>query len=133
MANDLQPPRGTHDLIGEDQRRHNHVVDTARRIAATYGFGEWPTPIFEDTRVFSRTLGETSDVVTKEMCSFDDRGGDSITLRPEATAGGDWKGILKLFRPLSWVPCGLKSPQVGGRSAMLGPPTDPYTFLPAPV
>ena len=87
MANDLQPPRGTHDLIGEDQRRHNHVVDTARRIAATYGFDEWTTPIFEDTRVFSRTLGETSDVVTKEMYTFDDRGGDSITLRPEATAG----------------------------------------------
>jgi len=83
----LQPPRGTHDLIGEEQRRHNHVVDTARRIAATYGFDEWTTPIFEDTRVFSRTLGETSDVVTKEMYTFDDRGGDSLTLRPEATAG----------------------------------------------
>ena len=87
MATDLQPPRGTHDLIGEDQRRHAHVVDTARRIAATYGFDEWSTPIFEDTRVFSRTLGETSDVVTKEMYTFTDRGGDSITLRPEATAG----------------------------------------------
>lgn len=83
----LQPARGTHDLIGEEQRRHAHVVDTARRIAATYGFDEWSTPIFEDTRVFSRTLGETSDVVTKEMYSFTDRGGDSITLRPEATAG----------------------------------------------
>ena len=76
MATQLQPPRGTHDLIGEDQRRHTHVVDTARRIAATYGFDEWSTPIFEDTRVFSRTLGETSDVVTKEMYSFTDRGGD---------------------------------------------------------
>jgi histidyl-tRNA synthetase len=84
---DLQPARGTHDLIGEDQRRHSHVVDTARRIAAAYGFDEWTTPIFEDTRVFSRTLGETSDVVMKEMYSFEDRGGDSITLRPEATAG----------------------------------------------
>ena len=87
MANDLQPPRGTHDLIGEDQRRHTCVVDTARRIAATYGFDEWSTPIFEDTRVFSRTLGDTSDVVTKEMYTFDDRGSDSITLRPEGTAG----------------------------------------------
>ncbi|HEY1932314.1 MAG TPA: histidine--tRNA ligase [Acetobacteraceae bacterium] len=87
MANELQPPRGTHDLIGEEQRRHTHVVDTARRIAATYGFDEWTTPVFEDTRVFSRTLGETSDVVTKEMYSFTDRGGDPITLRPEATAG----------------------------------------------
>jgi histidyl-tRNA synthetase len=83
----LQPIRGTRDLIGEDQRRHLHVVETARRIAATYGFDEWTTPIFEDTRVFARTLGETSDVVTKEMYTFTDRGGDSITLRPEATAG----------------------------------------------
>jgi histidyl-tRNA synthetase len=84
---DLQPARGTHDLLGEEQRRFHHVVDTARRIGATYGFDEWMTPIFEDTRVFARTLGETSDVVMKEMYSFDDRGGDSITLRPEGTAG----------------------------------------------
>jgi histidyl-tRNA synthetase len=83
----LQPPRGTHDLLGEAMRRHARVVDTARRIAATYGFDEWATPVFEDTRVFSRTLGDTSDVVTKEMYSFDDRGGESITLRPEGTAG----------------------------------------------
>ncbi len=83
----LQPPRGTHDLIGEDQRRHARVVDTARATAALYGFDEWATPVFEDTRVFSRTLGDTSDVVTKEMYSFDDRGGDSVTLRPEGTAG----------------------------------------------
>jgi histidyl-tRNA synthetase len=84
---DLQPARGTHDIIGEEQRRFHRVVDIARRVAATYGFDEWQTPIFEDTRVFARTLGETSDVVTKEMYTFDDRGGDSITLRPEATAG----------------------------------------------
>jgi histidyl-tRNA synthetase len=84
---DLQPARGTHDLIGEDQRRHHHVEETARQIAARYGFDEWSTPIFEDTRVFSRTLGETSDVVTKEMYTFLDRGGDQLTLRPEATAG----------------------------------------------
>jgi len=82
----LQAVRGTHDLIGEDQRRHAHVVATARRISELYGFAEWSTPIFEDTRVFSRTLGETSDVVSKEMYSFTDRGGDSLTLRPEGTA-----------------------------------------------
>jgi histidyl-tRNA synthetase len=87
MVNPLQPVRGTRDLIGEDAERHAYVVDTARRITALYGFSEWQTPIFEDTKVFSRTLGETSDVVTKEMYSFDDRGGDSITLRPEGTAG----------------------------------------------
>ncbi len=83
----LQPVRGTRDLIGEDQRRHSHVVETARRIAGLYGYDEWTTPIFEDTRVFSRTLGETSDVVSKEMYSFADRGGDPLTLRPEGTAG----------------------------------------------
>ncbi|MEA2775196.1 MAG: histidyl-tRNA synthetase [Acetobacteraceae bacterium] len=84
---DLQPARGTHDIIGEEQRRFHRVADIARRVAVTYGFDEWQTPIFEDTRVFARTLGETSDVVTKEMYTFNDRGGDSITLRPEATAG----------------------------------------------
>jgi histidyl-tRNA synthetase len=82
----LQPVRGTRDLIGDDMRRHRHVTDTARHVAELYGFEEWSTPIFEETGVFSRTLGETSDVVTKEMYTFADRGGDSITLRPEATA-----------------------------------------------
>ena len=57
----LQPARGTHDLIGDDQRRHQHVIDTVRRIAASYGFDEWATPILEDTRVFARTLGDTSE------------------------------------------------------------------------
>jgi histidyl-tRNA synthetase len=83
----LQPVRGTRDLIGDEQRRHAYVIDTARRIASLYGHEEWATPVFEDTRVFARTLGDTSDVVTKEMYTFTDRGGDSITLRPEATAG----------------------------------------------
>ena len=83
----LQPVRGTRDLIGEEFRRHQHVIDTARRQAMLYGFDEWATPIFEDTAVFARSLGDTSDVVTKEMYTFTDRGGDSVTLRPEATAG----------------------------------------------
>ncbi len=83
----VQPVRGTHDLIGESARRHFHVIETARRVAATYGFDEWSTPIFEETAVFARGLGDTSDVVMKEMYSFTDRGGESLTLRPEATAG----------------------------------------------
>ncbi|MFL1463681.1 histidine--tRNA ligase [Roseococcus sp. DSY-14] len=87
MATKLQPVRGTHDLIGEGFRRHHRVVKTARRISALWGFEEWATPVFEDTRVFNRGLGETSDVVSKEMYSFDDRGGENITLRPEMTAG----------------------------------------------
>jgi histidyl-tRNA synthetase len=84
---ELQPARGTHDLIGDEQRRFRHVVETARAVAERYGLEEWVTPIFEDTRVFSRSLGDTSDVVTKEMYTFTDRGGDSVTLRPENTAG----------------------------------------------
>ena len=87
MTEKLQPPRGTRDLIGDEARRHRHVVETARGIAALYGLETWETPVFEDTRVFARTLGETSDVVTKEMYTFADRGGDNVTLRPEMTAG----------------------------------------------
>jgi histidyl-tRNA synthetase len=87
LADALQPVRGTRDLIGDEQRRHAHVIETARRVAGLYGLEEWATPIFEETRVFARTLGDTSDVVTKEMYTFEDRGGDSVTLRPENTAG----------------------------------------------
>ena len=83
----LQPVRGTHDLLPEDARRARHVTDTGRTIAETYGYEEAATPIFEFSDVFARTLGETSDIVTKEMYTFTDKGGDSITLRPEGTAG----------------------------------------------
>ncbi len=83
----LRPPRGTHDMMGDDARRHRRVADTARAVAELYGYGEIATPIFEFTEVFQRTLGETSDIVTKEMYTFEDRGGDRITLRPENTAG----------------------------------------------
>jgi len=83
----LQPIRGMHDLLPSDMAKHRHVVDTARVVAATYGFDEITTPIVEVTEVFARTLGDTSDVVSKEMYSFADRGGEGITLRPEYTAG----------------------------------------------
>ncbi len=83
----LRPVRGTHDLLPEDNRRHRLVIETFRDIAERFAFGEIATPIFEFAEVFERTLGETSDVVTKEMYSFTDRGGDLITLRPEYTAG----------------------------------------------
>ncbi len=83
----LQPVRGTRDIFGEDIRRFSYVTDAFRRIAGTYGFDEIITPIFEFTDVFKRTLGDTSDVVTKEMYSFEDRSGEMLTLRPEYTAG----------------------------------------------
>jgi histidyl-tRNA synthetase len=83
----LQPVRGTQDLLPEEQRRHRTVTYTARGIAERYGYHEIATPIFEFTDVFARPIGETSDIVTKEMYSFSDRGGDQVTLRPEYTAG----------------------------------------------
>lgn len=82
----LQPVRGTKDLIGIDAALYRKVVDTAYGIALNYNFQEIHTPIFEFTDVFKRTLGETSDVVSKEMYTFEDRGGESLTLRPEGTA-----------------------------------------------
>jgi histidyl-tRNA synthetase len=83
----LQPVRGTQDLLPEVLRRHRRIVETAREIAELYGFAEIATPIFEFTEVFARPIGETSDIVAKEMYTFIDRGGEEITLRPEATAG----------------------------------------------
>jgi len=83
----LQPVRGTHDILPDEGRRHRAVVETARETAARYGFEEISTPIFEFSDVFRRTLGDTSDIVTKEMYTFVDRGGEEVTLRPEATAG----------------------------------------------
>ncbi|MCW8835414.1 MAG: histidine--tRNA ligase [Rhodospirillales bacterium] len=84
---DLKPVRGTHDIMPDEMRRHRHVEETARAVAERFGFGEISLPIFEFTEVFARTLGETSDIVTKEMYTFTDKGGDSLTLRPEGTAG----------------------------------------------
>ena len=83
----LQPVRGTHDIPPLDVRRHRHVVEVARSTARRYGFEEIATPIFEFSEVFRRTLGETSDIVAKEMYTFQDRGGEEVTLRPEYTAG----------------------------------------------
>ncbi|MBX7199461.1 MAG: histidine--tRNA ligase [Rhodospirillaceae bacterium] len=86
MSN-LQPVRGTHDLMFDDIRRHRLVEDTAFAIAGRYGYGEIATPVFEATEVFTRTLGDTTDIVTKEMYTFETKGGERITLRPEGTAG----------------------------------------------
>src|SRR5258708_2454968 len=83
----MQPVRGTHDLLPEEYRRFAHVVDAARDVARLYGYREMATPIFEFTELFARGIGETTDVVSKEMYTFQDRGGESLTLRPEYTAG----------------------------------------------
>jgi histidyl-tRNA synthetase len=82
-----RPIRGTQSMIGEEADRFHHVVQTFDRVRRLYGFGRVEVPVFEATAVFARSLGETTDVVSKEMYTFEDRGGDSLTLRPEFTAG----------------------------------------------
>lgn len=79
-------PRGTSDILPDQQNYWNYVSDTAKNTAIKFGFQSIETPTFEDTNLFKRGVGEGTDVVMKEMYSFDDLGGDSITLRPEGTA-----------------------------------------------
>ena len=87
MADKVQRVRGTQDLYGDDIARFDAVVEAFNRVRKLYGFRRVDVPVFEFTSVFARSLGETTDVVSKEMYSFDDRGGESLTLRPEFTAG----------------------------------------------
>ena len=82
----IQAPRGTLDVLPRDQPRRLAVLDSARSTAEDYGYGLVVTPTFEDTELFARTSGQGSDVVQKEMYTFEDRGGRSLTLRPEGTA-----------------------------------------------
>jgi len=82
-----QAIRGTQDIFGADADAFARVVETFERVRRLYRFRRVEMPVFEKTTVFSRSLGETTDVVSKEMYSFDDRGGESLTLRPEFTAG----------------------------------------------
>ena len=83
----VQPVRGTQSLLGEDADRLAVVIAAFDRVRRLYGFKRVEVPTIEPTQVFARTIGETTDVVSKEMYSFEDRGGESITLRPEFTAG----------------------------------------------
>ena len=83
----LQPVRGTADLLPENMANHRLVIEAARKASERYGFQEMATPIFEFSEVFSRPLGASSDIVTKENYSFEDRSGEMLTLRPENTAG----------------------------------------------
>ena len=87
MSSTPQPIRGTQSLLGEEADRFHSVISAFDRVRRLYGFKRVEVPVIEPTQVFARTMGETTDVVSKEMYSFDDRSGDSITLRPEFTAG----------------------------------------------
>ena len=89
--------RGTQDIFGADAEAFAFVVETFERVRKLYRFRRVEMPVFEKTEVFSRAIGETTDVVSKEMYSFEDRGGDSLTLRPEFTAG-----IARAFLANGW-------------------------------
>jgi histidyl-tRNA synthetase len=79
-------PRGTADILPEDQPYWGHVYDVASKVANQFGYHRIDTPMFEDTNLFERGVGNETDIVQKEMYSFEDHGGDLITLRPEGTA-----------------------------------------------
>ena len=87
MSKGPQRVRGTQDIWGEQADRFGRVVEAFDKVRRLYGFQRIETPVFEDTQVFARSIGETTDIVSKEMYTFPDRGGDSLTLRPEFTAG----------------------------------------------
>ena len=89
--------RGTQDIFGDEQRRFATVIETFERVRRLYCFQRVDLPVFEATEVFARSIGETTDVVSKEMYTFPDRGGDSLTLRPEFTAG-----IARAFLTEGW-------------------------------
>src|SRR3546814_7467215 len=82
-----QAIRGTQDIFGADAEAFAHVVETFERVRKLYRFRRVEMPVFEKTEVFSRAIGETTDVVAKEMYSFNDRGDESLNLRHEFTAG----------------------------------------------
>lgn len=80
-------PKGTKDMLPQEAYKRHYVENVAREVAGEFGFKEIRTPTFEHTELFLRGVGETTDIVTKEMYTFDDKGGRSMTLRPEGTAG----------------------------------------------
>ncbi len=82
----INKPRGTEDILPEDSPLWRKIEQTAHQVCASFGFKEIRTPVFEDTSLFQRGVGDTTDVVQKEMYTFEDKGGRSITLRPEGTA-----------------------------------------------
>lgn len=92
-----QAIRGTQDIFGPDAEAFAFVVETFERVRKLYRFRRVEMPVFEKTEVFARSIGETTDIVSKEMYSFEDRGGESLTLRPEFTAG-----IARAFLTNGW-------------------------------
>ena len=83
----INPLRGMKDLTFEDSKRFVHIITTATNVAKKYGYGYIETPILEETVLFKRSVGDSSDIVSKEMYQFEDKGGNDVCMRPEGTAG----------------------------------------------
>src|SRR5262249_5343959 len=83
----IQAVKGTHDILPDEMAAWHRIEAAARSLFARYGYREIRTPMFEPTELFARGIGSDTDIVSKEMYTFEDRGGESLTLRPEATAG----------------------------------------------
>ena len=104
-----QAPKGTRDVIPAESYRWQYVEELIRKTTAKYGFKEIRTPVIEHTELFLRSVGDTTDVVQKEMYTFNDKGGRSITLKPEGTAG-----TVRMFVEHG-LPCsGTSGPKQGG-------------------
>ncbi|MCW8844339.1 MAG: histidine--tRNA ligase [Gammaproteobacteria bacterium] len=106
MSKGIQPIRGMNDILPGQSGRWQHLEAIVREILGAYGYQEIRVPVVERTELFKRSIGEVTDIVEKEMYTFDDRGGESITLRPEATAGivraGISNGMLYNQRQRLW-------------------------------
>lgn len=87
MTDKLQPLRGMKDLLPDDYKVHDYIINKARDIGVLYGYKQMSTPVLEYTKVFNRSMGESSDVISKEIYSFLDKSNESVALRPEFTAG----------------------------------------------
>jgi histidyl-tRNA synthetase len=84
---EIKAVRGVKEIMPGEVEKWQFVERVARELFERYGYGEIKVPIFEPTNLFTRSIGETTDIVEKEMYSFEDQGGEKLTLRPEATAG----------------------------------------------
>jgi histidyl-tRNA synthetase len=106
LSKGIQPIRGMNDILPEQSGRWQHLESIVRETLGAYGYREIRVPIVERTELFKRSIGEITDIVEKEMYTFEDRGGESITLRPEATAGvvraGISNGLLYNQRQRLW-------------------------------
>ena len=109
----IQAVRGMPDVLPADAARWGYVEHQVRRLFASYGLVQIRTPIVEDTGLFARSIGDVTDIVEKEMYSFEDRSGESLTLRPELTAGWYARRLSMAYCTIKPSDCGTKALRFG--------------------